>query len=127
MSFLTSPSQKNGAVAEAFAERYLKRQGLILIEKNFSCKLGEIDLIMQENETLVFIEVRHRVSAAYGNAVETVTREKQNKIIKASTLFMMKHKLLEKKSVRFDVFALQGKLASSPQINWVKQAFNIMG
>lgn len=118
-----SPAQKIGATAEAFAEQYLKKQGLTLIAKNFLCKQGEIDLIMQENETIVFIEVRHRKNANYGSAVETVTWQKQNKIIKAATLFMMKHDWHEKKSVRFDVFACQGSLEAKPEITWVKQAF----
>ncbi len=115
--------QEKGAQAEKLAEQFLARQGLQLITKNYRCKQGEVDLIMQDQDTIVFIEVRHRVRADYGSAAESITISKQTKVIKAATIFMMKKGWYQHKAVRFDVVTIQGSLVESPELNWIKQAF----
>lgn len=115
--------QKKGAHVEELAQHFLEAQGLQLIVKNFCCKPGEVDLIMQDCDTIVFVEVRHRARSDYGTAAESITRSKQLRIIKASTLFMMQRHWYGQKTVRFDVITLDGKLSEFPQINWIKQAF----
>tara|TARA_Y100000588_G_scaffold142590_1_gene156632 strand:+ start:2577 stop:2933 length:357 start_codon:yes stop_codon:yes gene_type:complete len=113
-------SQKQGFAAEKQACTYLVKQGLTLVEQNYRLKCGEIDLIMQDQSHLVFIEVRARTSSAYGGALASVSNQKQHKIIKAATLYLLKHKLHDKCPVRFDVVSLEGKPS---QITWVKNAF----
>lgn len=116
--------QLKGATAEDLAQDYLKKQGLTLIARNFRCKPGEIDLIFEQDETIIFVEVRHRVSAAFGTALDSITPVKQSKIIKAATLFMLQKKWYNLRAMRFDVITLQGKLAETPNFNWIKQAFS---
>jgi putative endonuclease len=114
-------SQKIGFIAEKYACDYLQKQGLKLITSNYRCRVGEIDLIMQDNEFLVFIEVRARTSATHGNALESVNYFKQQKLIKAATYYLLQQKCMDL-PMRFDIFALDG---IKPTVNWVKNAFSI--
>ncbi len=111
---------------------YLGNRGLELVAQNYQCKMGEIDLIMRDQETLVFIEVRFRRSQRFGTAVESVNLRKQNKIIRCARYFLLAHKLSEKIPCRFDVIGLFPRtkqtyssvvLAGDLQIEWVKGAF----
>ncbi|WP_133130174.1 YraN family protein [Legionella yabuuchiae] len=113
-------SQQIGFAAEEEAKQYLLSQGLKLIDQNYRSKLGEIDLIMQDNAYLVFIEVRARASNAFGGALASVNYQKQQKLIKTALFYLMQKKLNNKYPVRFDVISLEGK---PYQINWIKDAF----
>ena len=113
-------SLQKGFVAENCARDYLLRQGLIWKVSNYRSRMGEIDLIMQDGSHIVFVEVRARSSATFGDALESVTTTKQRKIIKAANYYLHCHALLEKYPCRFDVVALQGQ---PPMIHWVQNAF----
>jgi putative endonuclease len=113
-------SLKKGLVGEDCARDYLIKQGLVFKKSNYRCRLGEIDLIMQDGVYLVFVEVRMRRSSTYGSALESVNYSKQKKIIKAASLYLSVNKLHEKYPVRFDVVSLQG---IPPKIEWIKCAF----
>lgn len=115
---MLSSKQKQGNAAEKAAVQYLVKQGLTLVEKNFLCKCGEIDLIMREHETLVFIEVRYRELSQFGNAAATVTPSKQRKIRNTASLYLQQHQLTHKVDCRFDVVAIDGG-----NLNWIKSAF----
>jgi len=121
----TSRSSALGAEAEKFAERYLTEQGLRLIVRNYRCKLGEIDLIMQEGELLVFVEVRYRKGSHFGSASETVTYFKQQKIIKAASYYLQTTRLYNYQACRFDVIALE-KQAKDFKLQWIKDAFRVL-
>jgi putative endonuclease len=110
-----------GAEAEEFALNYLKQQGLFLIHQNFYSHAGEIDLIMKENDYLVFIEVRQRTHTGYGDGVASVGFSKQQKIIKTAHFFLLKHKSYAKMPCRFDIISLNQKV--DPPIECVKNAF----
>jgi putative endonuclease len=114
---------RKGESAERLAEQYLRQQQLKFITRNFNCRQGEIDLIFADGETIIFVEVRHRSANHYGSALATVTRPKQQKIMKAATVFLLKNGWYDKKSIRFDVIAINGPLHAAPQIEWIKQAF----
>lgn len=120
MKFLKalSPRQASGQMAEDRALAYLQQRGLKLIERNFRCKGGEIDLILAEpaSNLLVFVEVRQRSSQRYGGAAASVTRSKQAKLIIAAQVFLQRHADLP--ACRFDVIAIDDDL-----IEWIKQAF----
>lgn len=103
---------------ERFAHHYLKKQGLKSITHNYLCQYGEIDLIMQEKSQLIFIEVRYRKRSKYGNALESVTAKKQQKIIRTAQYFLIENAQWENFPMRFDIFAITGA-----EINWVKNAF----
>jgi len=99
---------------------YLLQQGLKLITQNYSCELGEIDLIMQDQDTRVFIEVRYRGHGEHGNALESVTYKKQRKIIRTAHYYLLENNLLDQIPCRFDVIAWDKNPA---KIQWIKDAF----
>lgn len=121
----SSPSEKTakisaGAVAEQRAEIFLQEKGLVIREKNYRCKLGEIDLIMQHGDSLVFVEVRLRTHQAFAGAAESVTIRKQQKIIKTAQYYLQQHQLTDKAHCRFDVIAFGEN--TTPE--WIKDAFS---
>ena len=113
-------SQKIGFLAEDQACNYLTSQGLRLVARNYSCRLGEIDLIMRDKEDLVFVEVRARASVAFGGSLASVTKSKQQKLIKTALLYLQINKLHDKQPFRFDVMGMEG---NPPNMAWIKNAF----
>ena len=109
-----------GLVYERRAADYLVAQGLSLIEKNYRCRQGEIDLIMRDQETLVFVEVKQRTANRFGSAAATVTQEKLSKIFRTAESFLQKHPELANLRARFDVVAFQN---SNPTPQWFKSVF----
>ncbi len=113
-----------GQVAEQLACDYLQQHKLKLITKNYHCRRGEIDLIMRDNATLVFIEVRYRKSSKFGSALESVNTKKQQKII-----FTAEHYLTQCSDsfseYRFDVIAISPGNGDKPEFIWVKNAFQL--
>lgn len=124
MTFLRKDANKKarGAQAELLAEAFLQHQGLICIERNYRCAGGEIDLIMRDANTLVFVEVRLRSNRYFAQASETVDYRKQHKLIRAAQHFLLTRRLVDKVPCRFDVVALTGM--GSENIEWIKSAFN---
>jgi len=106
-----------GEQSEQQACQYLLKQGLQLIEKNFRCKYGEIDLIMRDDKALVIVEVRFRKSNQFGGAIESISRKKQSRIITTTQYYLSTHKV--DSSVRFDVITM----CNDTEINWIKNAF----
>ncbi|NIY83531.1 YraN family protein [Vibrio hepatarius] len=105
---------------EAAAEKHLSACGLVLIERNFHTKSGELDLIMRDGPTTVFVEVRYRNSQAYGHAAETVTHHKAQKLYKAANIWLMKQgKSIYSTDIRFDVVAIHRQ---GQQVEWIKNA-----
>lgn len=113
-------SQQAGFAAERQARDYLTSQGLRWITSNWRCRWGEVDLVMREKDLLVFVEVRSRVSAEFGGALESITIGKQKKILKAATHYMTTHNLYNTHSCRFDVVCIQG---TNADIEWIQNAF----
>jgi len=107
---------------EGVALKYLKKQQLTKIKRNYNSRFGEIDLIMLNNDNLIFIEVKYRKSDDWVSAAEAVTKSKQRKIIKTAQLFLLQHKEYKDLNCRFDVIAIQGD-KNNPDINWIKNAF----
>lgn len=127
---LTAKKEK-GNHAEHLACQYLKTQGLKLVMRNFSISAGEVDLIMLDmknnDEILVFIEVRYRKNSNFGGAAASVTHKKQQRIIKAALAYQQKH--APQSSMRFDVVAIEGdnvekSIDKNIEINWIKSAFD---
>ena len=111
-----TPKQLAGDAAEDLALAYLLRQGLKLLIRNFRCKGGEIDLIMHQRQTLVFIEVRKRSSMRYGGAAASVTPTKQARLIRAAHWYLTRYSVMP--ACRFDVIAFE-----RDQLSWLKNAF----
>ena len=115
----SSLASATGSAAEQLARRYLESQGLVLRERNYKCRRGEIDLIMQAGNQLVFVEVRYRKNPRYGSAAESVTADKQARIIRAANHYLQR--LPGERACRFDVVAISGNLGN--QIDWIPDAF----
>jgi putative endonuclease len=116
--------ETSGAHAEQLAADYLRKQGLTLHERNFSCKQGELDLVMEDGGTLVFVEVRYRKSARFGSAAETVTLAKQAKLLLAAQMYLLQHPKFNDNPSRFDVVGVTPGVANSHEFTWLKNAFD---
>lgn len=113
----------SGNSAELFARNYLEQQGLVWQAQNFYNRAGEIDLIMKDGKTLVFVEVKYRKNASYGGPLAAVSSAKQQKIKQCATFFLQQEKLnAYNTDCRFDVVGLLGDL-QSPEVTWLKNAF----
>ncbi|MGC1181856.1 YraN family protein [Legionella sp.] len=115
-------TREKGRIAEEKALVYLVAQNLKLVTQNYSCRLGEIDLIMRDNDYLVFIEVRARISADFGGGLASINYAKKQKIIKSALHYVMTHNKQSNLAMRFDVISIDGKSAS---ITWLKDAFGV--
>tara|TARA_R110000868_G_scaffold383577_2_gene650567 strand:+ start:608 stop:976 length:369 start_codon:yes stop_codon:yes gene_type:complete len=119
---MTSIQKTIGDRAESEALKFLTQKGLRLLEKNFHCSMGEIDLIMQDSTHTIFVEVRFRSQSSFGNATESITPSKIKKIVKTATLYLQKKKWLYKVNSRFDVLAIDFT-NKEKQVTWLKNAF----
>lgn len=125
-------TKKIGTHIEDLVCDYLRQQKLKLITRNYTCHIGEIDLIMQDQFALVFIEVRYRKYPIFGSSLESVNRIKQHKILKTAEYYLLSKQLSEKIACRFDVVGVKPiaqKLLSiskldPAQVEWVKNAFS---
>ncbi len=112
-----------GARSEDIALQHLTGQGHVLLRRNFRCRLGEIDLIMRDADTLVFVEVRHRRRNRFASAAQSVNIHKQRKIVRAAAFFLGRHRNLAQVPVRFDVVALDRPGDGGLELTWVRDAF----
>ena len=114
-----------GDAAERRAAGFLADRGLHLIESNYRCRVGEIDLVMRDGECLVFVEVRLRAGRRFVPAALTVDRHKQAKLTRAARRYLQQHDPDGRAVCRFDVVAIDGNLAAGdPQaIEWISDAF----
>jgi putative endonuclease len=94
-----------GTAGEERACAYLQRQGLTILERNFRCRVGEIDVVAREGDSVVFVEVKVRGDASHGTAVEAVTPAKRRRVIRAAQLWAARHGESES-PVRFDVVGI---------------------
>ena len=107
--------QVTGAAGEARALAYLQGHGLELVECNFRCKTGEIDLIMRDGPILVFVEVRVRADMRHGGAAASVTPAKQRRLIRAAQRYLQRFRMPP--ACRFDVIAIDAGV-----MDWLKNA-----
>jgi len=115
-------SSDAGRIAECIALGYLENKNLSLLGQNYRCPYGEIDLIMQDKDTIVFIEVRSRKNKTFLDPVETIDRKKMNKIIKTAENYIQRNQNKARSQFRFDVVTLTGK-NNDIEIQWIKDAF----
>jgi putative endonuclease len=110
-----------GALAEQQALTFLQEQGLLLVKQNFRCRNGEIDIIALDKETLVFIEVRLRSHRHYATAGESITKNKQRRIVHCAQYFLMTHPQHQHCNLRFDG-VLFAHINQTPE--WIQAAFD---
>jgi putative endonuclease len=121
---MSYPQHLSGQAAEDFACDYLLKQGLKLLQRNYFCRLGEIDLIMNDSTNCVFIEVRYRKNRHYGGALESVTHTKQQRLIRAASHFLQTRPEYADLPCRFDVIAVGGD-PDKYSANWIRNAFMV--
>ncbi|MES2885688.1 MAG: YraN family protein [Pseudomonadota bacterium] len=109
-----------GAGAEARAEAYLLKQGLLLVARNWSCHYGELDVVMCDDETLVVVEVRARSTLSYGGALGSITAGKRGRLMRTVQAFQQAHPQWQDAPVRFDVICFE----ADGQGRWLKDAFD---
>lgn len=112
-----------GRQAEEIALEFLLGEGLELITRNFSCRVGEIDLVMSHGACLVFTEVRYRKWSRFASASESVDRRKQQKLIRAAAFFVARRPQFRYRTMRFDVVALDGPSQQEFKLQWLRDAF----
>ncbi|HEY0180292.1 MAG TPA: YraN family protein [Dokdonella sp.] len=116
-------AREDGARFEDLALAHLEHAGLALIERNYACRFGELDLVMRDRDVVVFVEVRYRrASAHFGDGVDSVGPAKRAKLARAAAAFLAARPRLAQCACRFDVVAIGGRL-DAPSIDWRRGAF----
>lgn len=111
-----------GAHWERMAEDFLHRHGLETLERNFNCKMGEIDLVMKDGPCLVFAEIRYRRNPSHGTGAESVGKVKQSRIIRAAHRYLQLHPYRAHQVCRFDVLSLK-EANGTLEVDWIRNAF----
>jgi putative endonuclease len=116
-------SRARGAAAEAAAESYLRRQGYVIVERNLNTRLGEIDIVALDGETLCFVEVKARASGEFGPAIAAVGPRKRERLARAAALFLARNR--SRRACRFDVLGLDRAEDGSWSFSLVRDAFQV--
>lgn len=111
-----------GARYEDIALEHLTRAGLALVARNFTCRYGEIDLVMRDRGVVVFVEVRYRRAGRFGDGIDSVDVGKRAKLVRAAEVFLAEHPRLAGAACRFDVLAIGGT-QQAPSLDWRRNAF----
>lgn len=115
-------TRKIGAAHEKEAAAFLKQKGYEIIQMNYRCRMGEIDLIAKDGEYLVFVEVKYRKDEQSGNPFEAVHYKKQRMISKVAAYYLMRHGFSTEQPCRFDVVGIVGS-----EVTLIKNAFEYRG
>lgn len=116
---MSTVAQQTGKIAEEQAYEYLCQQGMQCLERNFRIRRGEIDLIMQDGNEVVFVEVRARAGGQFGDGIDSITVGKRKRLIAAAAGWLQRQ--AQEPATRFDVIAIDG----NGQATWVKDAFRV--
>ena len=118
-----SAALKSGNRWESAALEHLAARGLDVVERNFHCRHGEIDLIMRHRDCLVFVEVRYRRASSFASAAGSVDRAKQRKLSRTAGAFLARHRRFGDCDVRFDVVAFDESENGQCRLQWLQDAF----
>lgn len=121
---VTLDRRQRGARVEAAALEHLKRAGLREIAFNAHFRRGELDLVMRDGDTLVFVEVRYRQDPRFGGGAASVDLRKRRKIASAAQAFLLAHPAYANAPCRFDVVEAEGD-PDAPQLRWLRDAFRL--
>lgn len=121
-----SQAKRSGNDGEQLACRFLEEHGYRILARNFSCRVGELDIVAQQDETTVFVEVKQRGDESHGGGFEAVTPAKRRRIVRAAELFSSRHGLSER-ALRFDVISIEVDAAGESRIRHDASAFDADG
>ena len=119
-------TRDTGSRWEDAVRAYLERAGMALIARNFTCRYGEIDLIMRDRDQIAFIEVRYRGDDMHGDGTVSVGASKQAKLVRAAAVYLQRNPVLAAMTCRFDVVGCSGTPAI-PVFDWTRSAFEVEG
>jgi putative endonuclease len=119
----TLPGER-GKAAETQACRFLINHGLTLVDRNYRCRHGEIDLIMRDGRCVVFIEVRYRGNRRFAGGAETIDHRKQSKLTATAMHYLQSHPGMAARPARFDVVAIDSALGED-RVEWIRDAFGV--
>lgn len=117
-----SETRRRGAAMEDAARTQLLRAGLVEVAANANYRVGELDLVMLDGDTLVFVEVRYRRSGEYGGGAASIDRGKRRKLVRAAEVFLLRNPRFADAPCRFDVVEASGD-PEAPELNWMRDAF----
>jgi putative endonuclease len=120
---MTSDRQALGMVGEELAARELASRGYAILERRYRTRYGEIDIVAEDGETLVFVEVRARATDEFGRAAESVTDRKKRKVTAMAVDYLTRHHVTNR-PCRFDVVAIDAALSDTPEISVYPAAFD---
>lgn len=123
MNAARTASRDAGARGEDLACAQLQAAGLRLLARNVCYRHGELDLVMLDGTTLVFVEVRYRRDNGYGDGIDSVTARKRARLVRAAASFLAERPQLARAACRFDVIAVGGS-SGQPQFDWRRNAFD---
>ena len=113
-----------GAEAEEIAASYLTAHGAEVLERNYRRRLGELDVIAREGDTLLIVEVRTRSTNAYGGAAASIDGRKRRRIVRAAQQLLQQRRSLARLAVRFDVIVVSDVEKPNPRVEWIRHAFD---
>jgi len=113
---------RSGAHWEREAESFLRSKGLNLLHRNFSCRFGDIGLVMEDGTSIVFVEVKYRKDNRHGSGADAVTLQKQCRISRAAAWFLARNPHRAEQTCRFDVISI-GTQDGGQHIHWIRNAF----
>lgn len=123
MPAITEP-RRTGDAAEAAACTYLQARGLVLLARNCVYRVGELDAVMRDGETLVFVEVRYRKPSSFGDGLLSITRSKRQRLVRAALCWLSNNPSLATVPCRFDVISVHGP-SEQLQLHWQAHAFTL--
>ena len=123
---ILDPRRLFGQEGEETAERYLLQKGYRIVAKNLRTSLGELDLVAEDGDVLVFVEVKARRTTDFGGAVHAVHRQKQTQLVRLAAQFLARHHW-SNRPCRFDVVLLQSSQTAGVQVDHIQNAFEVPG
>jgi putative endonuclease len=111
-----------GQAAENLACEFLQHRGLVLLQRNYRCRRGELDLVMRQGDTTVFVEVRYRSPSAFADGITSVDRHKQARLLAAAQYYLQQHPETSRHPCRFDVVAVTPAHGENC-VEWITNAF----
>lgn len=117
-------TRTRGAAFEAAARVHLEAHGLRLIEANANFRVGELDLVMADGDTIAFTEVRYRARSDFGDGADSVDWRKMRKLARAAQAWLLRNPALSRRPCRFDVVSVSGS-EGAPVIEWIRDAFRL--
>ncbi|HZP65279.1 MAG TPA: YraN family protein [Rudaea sp.] len=121
---MSAAARDLGILWENAASAHLAAAGLEPLARNFTCRYGEIDLVMRTHEGIVFVEVRYRRRAGHGDGIASVGSAKRAKLVRAATMYLESHPQFADLPCRFDVIACSGT-PERPRFEWLPNAFDV--